>query len=133
MLRWIVLGLAAASLLFVADLAWSGWTAYEGLRTAKADLQAGGDGLVAGELSQAEGAFQRAADAGDAALRRSVIPRWVCWGSCRGSATTSGPGGIVRSCRAAGHGGVVPWKPLDGRVTNTPCRGLGWMAGSTPR
>ena len=108
MLRWIVLGLVAASLLFVADLAWSGWTAYDGLRTAKVDLQTGGDGLVAGELDRAEGAFQRAADAGDAAAAAFRHPALGLLGIMPWIGDDVGAGrDLSEAAAAAGHGGVL--------------------------
>ena len=108
LLRWIVLGLVAASLLFVADLAWAGWTAYDGLRTAKVDLQTGGDGLVAGELARAEEAFQRAADAGDSAAAAFRHPALGLLGIMPWFGDDVGAGrNLSEAAAAAGHGGVL--------------------------
>ena len=141
LLRWILLGLVALLLLFIADLAWSGWIAYEGLRTAKVELQTGGDRLVAGDLGQADAAFQRAADAGDAAAAAfrhpamqllNVLP-WIgddvgarprTVGRCRPWRDTAAscwwmprrpPGGTANTCRGSARRSDRPCRHRAGR------------------
>ncbi len=107
LLRWILLGLLSLLLLFIADLAWSGWTAYEGLRTAKVELQTGGDRLVAGNLGQADAAFQRAADAGDAASAAFLHPAVQLLSVLPGIGDDVSAGRALSDAAAmAGHGGL---------------------------
>ncbi len=127
----VVIGCAIV-LLFIADLAWSGWSAYRGMSRAKSELQVGSTHLLAGDLTEAGSVFQRAGnDAAGAAAAlghpsMTILGRLPWIGddvkAVRQLATSESEAGLgamwlVDAAQAASYdGGGIPGFSAGGRV-----------------